>query len=73
MHIYISSEYRFSYAHSIMFGECSDGDKIPIDLFFLDGEKIKILKIILSPCFVNIFDGDKNPIGMFLDGDKIKI
>ena len=27
-----------------------------------DGDKIGFLKIILSPCLVNIFDGDKIPI-----------
>merc|ERR1712131_268167 len=32
---------------------------------FLNGDKIEILKIILSPCLVNISDGDKIPIDMF--------
>ena len=31
---------------------------------FLDGDKTKILKIILSPCLANISDGDKIPIDM---------
>ena len=33
---------------------------------FFNGDKIVILKIILSPCFVNIFEGDKIPIAIFL-------
>ena len=32
---------------------------------FLNGDKIENLKIILSPCLVNISDGDKIPIDMF--------
>ena len=35
------------------------------------GDNIVILKIILSPCFVNIFDGDKIPNVIFLNVDKI--
>ena len=32
---------------------------------FLNGDKIETLKIILSPCLVNISDGDMIPIDMF--------
>ena len=34
---------------------------------FLDLDNIKILKIILSPCLVNISDCDKIPIEMFFE------
>ena len=39
--------------------------------YYLIGDKIVYLKIILSPCLVNICDGDKIPIAMFFNGDKI--
>ena len=32
--------------------------------YFLNGDKIETLKIILSPCIANISDGDKIPIDM---------
>ena len=32
--------------------------------YFLNGDKIEPLKIILSPCLANIFDGDEIPIDM---------
>ena len=34
---------------------------------FLNGDKIETLKKILSPCLVNICDGDKIPIEMFFE------
>ena len=34
---------------------------------FLNGDKIQTLKIILSPCLVNISDGDEIPIDMFFE------
>ena len=39
------------------------GTRSPLTCF-LDGDKTKILKIILSPCLANISDGDKIPIDM---------
>ena len=35
--------------------------------YFLNGDKIEPLKIILSPCLVNISDGDKISIEMFFE------
>ena len=40
--------------------------------YFLDGDKINILKIVWSQYFAKNSDGGKIPIDMFLDGDKIK-
>ena len=41
--------------------------------YFFNGDKTKVLKIILSPCLVNISDGDKIPIVIFFNGDKTKV
>ena len=54
------------------------GTRSPLTCF-LDGDKTKILKIILSPCLVNMSDGEKIPIEMppclanISEGDKIPI
>ena len=42
------------------------GTRSPLTCF-LDGDKIKILKIVLSPCLANISDGDKISIEMFFE------
>ena len=56
-------------------------DKIPIKITtkkrspltcFLVGDKLEPLKIILSPCLVNIFDGDKIPFDKFFEWGQDK-
>ena len=49
----------------------SDGDKIPIEMFFewgLDGN----FENFLVPMLSKISDGDKTPLTYFLNGDKIE-
>ena len=45
------------------------GIRSPLTYFF-NVDKIETLKIILSPCIVEISDGYKIPIEMFFEGEQ---